>query len=386
MGRVFVKILWRALSLPMLAAAFLAVALACAPALATNQGSVFDMADQFDRVDKQDFQEVINNANVCIRARDFSCGDEQLRKAAKLANGSQDKLALNTATQNLQAERQRVRDEETRREEARREEEQAEERRRRAEREEEESSSTASSGYGNAFMQGMQQSMNNYAAMNKIHNESMQNINRIVEEKKANERAAREQREREAREAAEFRAQERARQNAAAERRTQENERTRLALAQQEQTRQQEQARREEQAHQQEQARRQEQERAQQQERQRQREEQLAKDKAARQAAEAETCVLEGTGLCRGGAVTETRGGTFYVKQPNHCGYRLYVKICIKTKSGRDDCGSDSAEPGGSASYWHSSDDATGQFTVTSVGVLKGGNDWSCMGRKQGGD
>jgi len=94
-------------------------------------------------------------------------------------------------------------------------------------------------------------------------------------------------------------------------------------------------------------------------------------------------CVLQGTGICRGGAVTETRGGMFYVKQPNNCGYKLYARICIKTKSGRESCGSDSIQPGRSTSYWHASDDATGQFSVTSVGVLKGGDDWSCMGEKR---
>lgn len=97
---------------------------------------------------------------------------------------------------------------------------------------------------------------------------------------------------------------------------------------------------------------------------------------------ETDKCVLEGTGICRGGASTKTSGGTFYVMQPNQCGYRLYAKICIKTKSGKDDCGSDSIKPGGKTSYWHSSDDVTGQFSVTTVGVLKGGDDWSCMGKK----
>jgi hypothetical protein len=42
------------------------------------------------------------------------------------------------------------------------------------------------------------------------------------------------------------------------------------------------------------------------------------------------------------------------------------------------DCGTDSIKPAGKTSYWHSSDDVTGQYTVTAVGVLTGGDNWNC--------
>jgi hypothetical protein len=215
------------------------------------------MADQLDKLDQQDFQNTLDKANDCTRVRNFSCSDEMLRKAAKLANGSKDKLALNTATRNLQVERQRVKDEalaraeqarqmqlaEQRRNdelaaEARREEDRAEESRRRAQQEQNDEPGT-SNPYA-AFAQGMQQSQNFYSGLNKIHNDSMQNINRIVEEKRANERADREQRERNERAAAEQRAQdnERIRQQNAA-RRQQEQDRQQNLAYQQEQARKQ---------------------------------------------------------------------------------------------------------------------------------------------------
>ena len=244
--------------------AVMAILLA-SPPVAASISDLLEMSEKMDKADKQDLLTILDKANDCTRARNFSCSEEHLRKAAKLANGNKDKLALNTATQNLQAEKQRVREEalakaeqerqirlaeerreEARRKEAREEEEQAEERRRRAQRERDDEESTPAP----TFAQEMQKKLDFYAGLNKIHNESMQDINKIVEERKANERAVREQKERNERAAAEQRAEERASQRAAENRRAQESERIRQqnqASQQQERERQQEQARQQEQ-------------------------------------------------------------------------------------------------------------------------------------------
>lgn len=358
---------------------------------------IFDMVDQFDQADKKDLQALLDRANDCTRARNFTCSEEQLRRAAKLANNSRDRQALNSATQNLQAEQQRVREEIARAErerqiqlaEARRREEEDREEARRRRTQQAESSSSG----GNAFAQGMQDQMSFYADLNNRHNQHMQNINNIVEQKRAQEEAERRAQERAA---VDRREEERANQRAAYDRRMQEQR------AADEQRAQNERATREQQARE---ARAAEEHRAQEAERQRQAQINrnsvptytptvLAQNTGggagnkANSASEADGCVLEGTGICRGGAVVERKGGMLYVTQPNHCGYRLYVEICIKTKSGRDDCGSDSAQPGRSTNYWHDSDDATGSYSITAVGVLKGGDDWSCMSKKKrlGGD
>ena len=105
------------------AASFLAFA-AMAQAPAAKKGaakhspsSVLDMADKLDAMDQQDFLEALNEAESCTRARNFSCSEEKLRKAAKVTTSSKDKLALNTATRNLQDEKKRVKDETLAREE-----------------------------------------------------------------------------------------------------------------------------------------------------------------------------------------------------------------------------------------------------------------------------
>ena len=81
------------------------------PPVAANVSDLLEMSEKMDQADKQDFQSMLNKANDCTRARNFSCSEEQLRKAAKLVNGSNDKQALNSATQNLQAEKKQVADE-----------------------------------------------------------------------------------------------------------------------------------------------------------------------------------------------------------------------------------------------------------------------------------
>lgn len=380
--------------LPLHALALAAQVLFIAPLPASaNLSDLLEMSEKADQADKQNFQAMLDSANDCTRARNFSCSEENLRKAAKLANDSRDQQALNNATQNLQAEQQRFKEETLARAERERqiqlaevrrreEEEQAEQRRRRARREQQAEASRSSTPSGNPF-QGI---LDQQQAINNIHNQHMRNMQNIIDQR-AQEETAR-----------------RAQESAEANRRVAEqaSQRAEYDRRMQEQRAQNERAAREQQAREERAA---EERRAQEAERQRQA--QINRNAAptytptvlaqntgggagnkANSASEADGCVLEGTGICRGGAVVERKGGMLYVTQPNHCGYRLYVEICIKTKSGRDDCGSDSAQPGRSTNYWHDSDDATGSYSITAVGVLKGGDDWSCMSKKKrlGGD
>ena len=54
----------------------LLVLLATFTAEALAKGSsLLDMSDQLDALDKQDFQESIDKANACTRARNFSCSE-----------------------------------------------------------------------------------------------------------------------------------------------------------------------------------------------------------------------------------------------------------------------------------------------------------------------
>ena len=276
----------------LLAAAFLAATIACAPAFAASQDNLFDMADKFDNLDKQDFQGAIDRANACTRAQDFSCSESELAKAAKAANSGQDKKTLAAARQNVANEKTRIAEEARRvaaAEKRRREEEElAEERRLRAqrEREAEEFARESNANKGNPF----QSIIDQQAAMNKIHNQAMQDINAIVEEKKA--QAAREAERRAEREAEQRRKAQRneeARQSqirlAQADARDRENQRRIEAerTAEQQRREREAQQQRDEQRRKDQQA---QQERAQQQEKQRQREAQEKADKLAKEKAD----------------------------------------------------------------------------------------------------
>lgn len=81
------------------------------PQASANVSELLKMSEKLDQIDRQDLLTAIGNANECTRVRNFSCSEDQLRKAAKLTNGSEDKRALNTATQNLQIEKQHVSEE-----------------------------------------------------------------------------------------------------------------------------------------------------------------------------------------------------------------------------------------------------------------------------------
>lgn len=106
--------------------AFVAAALACTPTFAAKKSKaaadddifgMLEMSDQLDRLDSRDFQEAIDRVNDCTRARDFSCSEKELAKAAKLANGAQDKKTLLAARQNVVSEKALIAEEKRRREE-----------------------------------------------------------------------------------------------------------------------------------------------------------------------------------------------------------------------------------------------------------------------------
>lgn len=70
------------------------------------------MSDQFDKMDKGDFDALISKANQCIAARDFNCAETQLRAARKLTNDSKSKSTLKRAEDAALAEKERIREEE----------------------------------------------------------------------------------------------------------------------------------------------------------------------------------------------------------------------------------------------------------------------------------
>ena len=90
--------------------ATIAVILAPLPA-AGKTPDLFEMSDQFDAIDKQDFQAAIDRANGCTRARNFSCSESELTKAAKAANSGQDKKMLAAARQNIANEKVQIAEE-----------------------------------------------------------------------------------------------------------------------------------------------------------------------------------------------------------------------------------------------------------------------------------
>ena len=81
---------------------------------------LLEMSEKLDKIEKQDFGDAIDKANACTRARDFSCTNAQLAKAAKLANGTRDKQMLAAAQQNMANEKARIAEEERQRAEEQR--------------------------------------------------------------------------------------------------------------------------------------------------------------------------------------------------------------------------------------------------------------------------
>lgn len=82
---------------------------------AVSPSTLLDMVDKLDKLDQldqQDFLDALGEAEACTRLRKFSCSELRITKAAKLANGSKDQLALLAARQNITNEKTRMAEEE----------------------------------------------------------------------------------------------------------------------------------------------------------------------------------------------------------------------------------------------------------------------------------
>jgi|GEM_PF-1544422 len=69
------------------------------------------MSEQLDRVDKGDFDEAISKASQCIRVRDYTCAETQLKNARKFSTDSKSKTSLKRTEDELLAERAREKEE-----------------------------------------------------------------------------------------------------------------------------------------------------------------------------------------------------------------------------------------------------------------------------------
>ena len=101
---------WRARDLRALL--LIGVCALAAHAGAAHAQDLLRMSDQFDKMDKGDFDVSIAKANQCTAARDFNCTETQLRAARKLANDSKSKNTLKRAEDGVLAEKARVKEEE----------------------------------------------------------------------------------------------------------------------------------------------------------------------------------------------------------------------------------------------------------------------------------
>lgn len=76
-----------------------------------QQKKMINQLDQLDQLDHLEFTAQTDKANTCIRARDYSCAEKKIAKAARYAINSADRNTLRLAKQNLAAERRREQEE-----------------------------------------------------------------------------------------------------------------------------------------------------------------------------------------------------------------------------------------------------------------------------------
>jgi len=88
------------------------------PYTSAYKNNLLEMSDQLDALDKIDFQQSIDKANSCTRARNFKCTESELAKATKLAVDVKDREVLSNAQNNLKNEKIVIAKEEIAREEA----------------------------------------------------------------------------------------------------------------------------------------------------------------------------------------------------------------------------------------------------------------------------
>jgi len=86
--------------------AIMSVVLAAPVSARADLTELLDMSEQFDKIEKQDFNAALDRVGSCTSTRDFACAEDQLAKAARVANGSRDAKALAGARWQLQAERE----------------------------------------------------------------------------------------------------------------------------------------------------------------------------------------------------------------------------------------------------------------------------------------
>lgn len=68
----------------------------------------------------------------------------------------------------------------------------------------------------------------------------------------------------------------------------------------------------------------------------------------------------------------------------NHESSGVYVKVCIKRKSGSDDCGTGWVRGGGSFKHWTYNAHPTGSYGWNSVGSKNRDASWVCSGKVNG--
>jgi hypothetical protein len=114
-----------------------------------DQRRMLDQLDQMEQLDQLEFDELSDDAYMCIRRRDFGCAELKLSDASKYADSSSDRERLSSLREKLSLERQAVERERIAEERAARERQRAEE-----DAEEEVSSAAMFAGMLNAFSEG----------------------------------------------------------------------------------------------------------------------------------------------------------------------------------------------------------------------------------------
>lgn len=97
-----------------------------------------------------------------------------------------------------------------------------------------------------------------------------------------------------------------------------------------------------------------------------------------------ESCITS-VGWCAGGdQLVENASGSLTVRVANGCPHRLYTQICMEMRDGRTSCESHGHAAGRPATASFGKDEATGRYTVQSVGSTQSEKDWVCSARVPG--
>lgn len=230
-------------------------------------------SDQLDEMDRQELRAHIDRAKACIQSRSFSCATEQLTKAQSFVNGASDRDVLQRAWQDLEYNRQIALSEDAKSKYSGQQAALASEgdvRQREVEevaqaeranvaamaraRATERQRVPETQGYGAAILQGANSALSDFAAINRIHNQAIANVQNTIAERQRREQ---EQRDRESAQLERQRKEQREqRQQAAAQQARAQQEQTRVAQVEadadrerkEQARREQERARREEEA------------------------------------------------------------------------------------------------------------------------------------------